>query len=105
MMTLLGMLLLLGPALYAVAWVWLRGGFLEAETSKQQSELLADMPAAKPGTALQFSVLIAARDEAAALPHLLQALASQRLAPHLFEVLVVDDHSTDGTAALLAAAQ
>jgi len=49
-------------------------------------------------------VLIAARDEAAALPHLLQALARQTLSPHLFEVLIADDHSTDGTAALLAAA-
>jgi glycosyltransferase involved in cell wall biosynthesis len=48
-------------------------------------------------------VLIAARDEAEALPHLLQALANQSVTPSSFEVLVADDHSTDGTAALLAA--
>ncbi|TDN36504.1 hypothetical protein A8B98_09135 [Hymenobacter sp. UV11] len=53
---------------------------------------------------LLFSVLIAARDEAAALPHLLQALQSQSLPPHSFEVLIADDHSTDGTAALVLAA-
>ncbi|MGI4863656.1 MAG: glycosyltransferase [Janthinobacterium lividum] len=51
-----------------------------------------------------FSVLIAARDEAATLPHLLQALRQQELAPYQFEVIIADDHSTDGTAALVAAA-
>ena len=52
----------------------------------------------------RFSVLIAARDEAAALPHLLEALSQQTLPPHLFEVLIADDHSADGTAALVRAA-
>ena len=51
-----------------------------------------------------LSVLIAARDEAAALPHLLAALRHQTLAPALFEVLIADDHSADGTAALVAKA-
>ncbi|QKG55736.1 glycosyltransferase [Hymenobacter sp. BRD128] len=49
-------------------------------------------------------MLIAARDEAAALPRLLAALRQQTLAPHFFEVLVADDHSADGTAALVQAA-
>ncbi|MGI4968041.1 MAG: glycosyltransferase [Janthinobacterium lividum] len=57
-----------------------------------------------PRAGLLFSVIIAARDEAAALPHLLQALQSQSLPPDSFEVLVADDHSADGTAALVAAA-
>ena len=97
MIALLGVLLLLVPALYAATWGWLRG----ASTSTfSHPPLKEGEPAAGP----LFSVLIAARDEAAALPGLLQALANQRLAPHLFEVLVADDHSTDGTAALLAAA-
>jgi len=47
---------------------------------------------------LLFSVLVAARDEAAALPHLLRALAAQTLPPAGFEVLIADDHSTDDTA-------
>lgn len=38
------------------------------------------------------------------MPHLLAALHAQTLAPALFEVLVADDHSTDGTAALVLAA-
>ena len=59
---------------------------------------------AEASTDLLFSVLIAARDEAAALPRLLAALRRQTLAPALFEVIIADDHSTDGTAALVAAA-
>ncbi len=128
MRTLLGALLLLGPALYAAAWAWLRGGLTSplagtsppSPLSQKEGELALKsslvLEASSPsfwerglggevsvGEPL-FSVLIAARDEAEALPHLLQALENQRLAPSLFEVLVADDHSTDGTAALLAAA-
>ena len=53
---------------------------------------------------LLFSVLIAARNEAIALPHLLAALSQQILAPGQFEVLLADDHSTDATAELVRAA-
>ncbi|MGI4834588.1 MAG: glycosyltransferase [Janthinobacterium lividum] len=49
-------------------------------------------------------MLIAARDEAAALPTLLAALGAQSLPPTQFEVLVADDHSTDATAAVVAQA-
>ncbi|WP_310392237.1 glycosyltransferase [Hymenobacter sp.] len=51
-----------------------------------------------------FSVLIAARNEAGALPWLLRDLAAQTLPAARFEVLVADDHSTDATAALVAEA-
>ncbi|MFQ6539685.1 MULTISPECIES: glycosyltransferase [Aphanothece] len=44
------------------------------------------------------SVLIPARNEAATLPKLLQALAAQTLRPQ--EVIVIDDHSSDATAAI-----
>ncbi len=46
-----------------------------------------------------ISVLVPARDAAATLPALLDALAAQELSP-AFEVLVVDDASRDATAAL-----
>jgi glycosyltransferase involved in cell wall biosynthesis len=51
---------------------------------------------------LRLSLLIPARNEATTLPHLLAALALQTLLPH--EVIVIDDHSTDGTAAAALAA-
>ena len=119
MVALLGALLLAGPALYAAVWAWLRAGlapdFLpgsfagegaqgNAETaSLVQGKGIAEEFSAE-GRAPLFSVLIAARDEAAALPHLLAALRRQTLAPSKFEVLVADDHSADGTAALVQAA-
>lgn len=48
------------------------------------------------------SVVVPARDEAESLPALLRSLAGQRPAPA--RVVVVDDHSTDGTSAVARAA-
>jgi hypothetical protein len=122
MRVLLGLLLLGVPALYAAVWAWLRGGLLSqaaqvspaagrpAAVAGLVGQPTAAPPAAGvehpagPPPALLFSVLIAARDEAAALPHLLAALHAQTLGPHQFEVLIIDDHSTDSTAALVRAA-
>ncbi len=44
-----------------------------------------------------FSVVVAARDEAGRLPDLLRSLARQDYPRESFEVIVVDDHSTDDT--------
>lgn len=49
----------------------------------------------------RISVIIPARNEAGNLPRLLASLSAQR--PQAFEVLVVDDHSTDGTASIAEA--
>ncbi|EDY38450.1 glycosyl transferase, family 2 [Cyanobium sp. PCC 7001] len=60
---------------------------------------LPELPA--PAQAVEgrrVSVLIPARNEEATLPHLLTALAAQTITP--LEVIVVDDHSSDGTAAI-----
>lgn len=46
------------------------------------------------------SVVIAARNEEKTLPHVLNDLAKQSYPEHLFEVIIVDDYSTDNTAAL-----
>ncbi len=59
---------------------------------------LPPLPAGDPPRPARVSVLIPARNEAATLPHLLAALARQRL--RLEEVIVVDDHSTDATSAI-----
>jgi cellulose synthase/poly-beta-1,6-N-acetylglucosamine synthase-like glycosyltransferase len=99
MVALVGVGLLIGPALYAVLLVWLRGGIRQEKAGGQNAELL-NYEAALP----LFSVMLAARDEAVTLPQLLEALRAQSLPPQYFEVLIADDHSTDGTAALVAAA-
>lgn len=52
--------------------------------------------------AARVSIIVPARDEAHNLPRLLASLA--RLSPPAHEVIVVDDHSTDGTGALARAA-
>lgn len=59
---------------------------------------LPQLPAGTPSHSRQVSVLIPARNEATTLPHLLAALAAQSLQPQ--EVIVIDDHSTDDTAAI-----
>lgn len=57
--------------------------------------------AAGPVAAADVSLVIPARDEAHNLPALLRSLAGQSVRPR--EIIVVDDGSTDGTAALAAA--
>lgn len=48
------------------------------------------------------SVVIAARDEEAHLPGCLRALKRQSLPRDAYEIIVADDHSSDGTAAVAA---
>ena len=66
-----------------------------------------EVPAGPPGPAAEilFSLLIAARNEAAALPLLLADLRAQTLPAARFEVILVDDHSTDATAEVVAQAE
>jgi glycosyltransferase involved in cell wall biosynthesis len=99
LVTLVGVGLLAGPVLYAALLVWLRGGIRPQKAEAPHATLLIE-----EGNLPLFSVIIAARDEAATLPHLLDALRAQSLPPAYFEVLIADDHSTDDTAALVAAA-
>jgi cellulose synthase/poly-beta-1,6-N-acetylglucosamine synthase-like glycosyltransferase len=49
----------------------------------------------------KISVLIPARNEEENIGKLLSSLEKQNYAPHLFEVIVVDDHSTDNTVAVV----
>ena len=49
----------------------------------------------------KVTVIIPARDEQDNLPDLLQALKAQDYPSHLFEVIVIDDFSTDNTAAVV----
>ena len=63
---------------------------------------LPALPVGDPLQRRRVSVLIPARNEAATLPHLLAALQRQSAMPA--EVIVVDDHSSDATAAIAAQA-
>jgi cellulose synthase/poly-beta-1,6-N-acetylglucosamine synthase-like glycosyltransferase len=49
----------------------------------------------------RISVIIPARNEAENLPALLKALVAQTYPAESFEIIVVDDHSTDGTASIV----
>lgn len=64
--------------------------------------LAALVPPAVTEAAPRVSIIVPARDEAHNLPRLLASLA--RLSPPAAEVIVVDDHSTDGTGDLARAA-
>ncbi|QNE39936.1 glycosyltransferase [Hymenobacter sp. NBH84] len=104
----LGVGLLVAPLVYAGVMVALRRSWGKQAVSCQ---LLADsflpdieadsqQPTAN-SCSVRFSVLIAARNEADTLPHLLEDLRQQTLPAAQFEVLLVDDHSTDATAAVV----
>ncbi len=55
----------------------------------------------KPQTSTFISVIIPARNESEHLPSLLRSLSAQTYPAGLFEVLIIDDHSTDDTAAIV----
>ncbi len=74
-----------------LAWAWVAAGLRRV---REATVPLAD--AACEGPALPLSVIVAAHDEEDRLPALLDALETQTHRP--FEVIVVDDRSTDGTA-------
>jgi glycosyltransferase involved in cell wall biosynthesis len=59
---------------------------------------LPALPAGRPSRPQDVAVLIPARNEASTLPHLLAALGAQTIRPA--EVIVIDDHSSDATAAV-----
>ncbi|TGE08482.1 glycosyltransferase [Hymenobacter fodinae] len=65
---------------------------------------VSDPHGAQQLVAPAFSILIAARNEAENLPHLLADLRQQLPVSGGIEVLVVDDHSTDATAAIVQSA-
>jgi cellulose synthase/poly-beta-1,6-N-acetylglucosamine synthase-like glycosyltransferase len=54
-----------------------------------------------PGSSTFITVLVPARNEAENISDLLASLAAQTYPPRLFEVIVIDDHSTDNTAEIV----
>jgi len=69
------------------------------EPTGNRAGLAPFAPPASPAT--RISVLIPARNEAAGILDCLRSLALQTYPKDRFEVIVLDDHSTDGTAAVV----
>ncbi len=82
-------------AVQALAWAAVGAGLRRV---REAAVPLAD--AGREGPGLPISVVVAAHDEETQLPTLLDALAAQTHRP--FEVVVVDDRSTDATAHVAA---
>jgi cellulose synthase/poly-beta-1,6-N-acetylglucosamine synthase-like glycosyltransferase len=77
-------------AIQLLAWALIGAGLTRVRGGRP--------PGDDPPPDVAFSVVVAARDEAARLPALLDALAAQ--SHRDFEIIVVDDRSTDGTAGI-----
>ena len=93
-------LLLSGALVYLGLWL-LGMGFTAWRFASQRGAVTAGpLPEPLP----RVSILIAARDEAAALPRCLASLRSLDYPAEMVEILVGDDGSTDGTAAAAIAA-
>lgn len=80
--------------LYLLLW---RGGFW------REFRRPAAQPAASRTQAPRIVAVVPARDEAACVGRAIASLAAQRL-PGYFHIVLVDDHSSDGTAAIAEAA-
>ena len=90
-MTVLLIALVLAFVVQAVGWAWVSVGL------NRVRDLGA--PASPEASGVALSVVVAAHDEAANIGALLDALAAQTHRP--FEVVLVDDRSTDATADLV----
>lgn len=102
-------ILLLAFAAQVFYWLLLRSGFRRAVRASPVVYDAADSkyppsrqntPTGEPAGLPSVSVIVAARNEEADLPHLLRALEQQDHPSR--EVVVVDDGSTDRTSAVLA---
>src|SRR6266480_1461416 len=94
------LILVAACVLAAGAWVYLlagHGGFWRTDV-----RLPGRAGAPDPGRWPRVAAVVPARDEAAILPETLPTLLAQDY-PGAFSVVLVDDASTDGTAAVAAA--
>ena len=81
--------------LYAILLIYYFIGWNSIPEFKQQPNI--------DSLSTSVSVIVPARNEALNLPVLLQSLLAQSYSAHLFEVIVIDDFSTDRTAEIVSA--
>lgn len=91
-------------AYFCVAYCALWLAWLSNITWRLATRAGAPAPVPLPTPLPRVSLLIAARNEAAALPRCLASVRALAYPPHLLEVLVGDDASTDRTRAVAEAA-
>ena len=77
---------------YSVLIIYYRQSWLSIPTFK---------PKERDGYQTKISIIIPARNEELNIADCLNSIVNQSYPKHLFEVLVVDDHSTDNTAAVI----
>src|SRR6187401_3516043 len=78
-------------AIYSILILFYRSGWLELKPFSQTDY----------DSSIKISVIIPARNEEKNIGKLLSSLEKQSYPPHLFEVIVVDDHSTDNTVSVV----
>ncbi|MBC7887914.1 MAG: glycosyltransferase [Ferruginibacter sp.] len=78
--------------IYAVLIIYYRQSWLSIPIFK---------PTGNPVPGTKISIIIPARNEEKNIGHCLHSITNQSYPKHLFEVLVVDDHSTDNTAEII----
>ena len=86
--------------LYCLLWLLVLAGAAWALATQRRAPAAGPLPVPLP----RVSILLAARNEAVALPRCLASLRRLRYPPALLEILLGDDGSTDGTAAVAEAA-
>ena len=92
-------ILLIVFLLYAVLLLYYRAAWRSIPSYQEKEGAVKEIVQKQP--AIFISVLIPARNEEKELPELLASLGAQTYPAHLFEILVIDDHSTDQTAAIV----
>lgn len=91
LISIISIISLLLTLLYAFLLLFLRSGWLK----------LPDFKKTEITPKTQVSILIAARNEADKIHHTIDDILAQNYPKHLFELIIVDDHSTDDTAKII----
>lgn len=88
-------IMLVFMAMYLFIMLTYRHWFLQLKVYQPQ----------QPQPIANFSIIVPARNEAANIGNCVLSILQQNYPSHLFEIIVIDDHSTDDTAAIVQALQ